>query len=43
MLPMRRDKFKTKMAISSNYVVHFLHLLATAYILTSDIQFFSCF
>ena len=30
MLSMRRDKFKTKMAISSNYVVHFLHLLATA-------------
>ena len=30
MLSMRHDKIKTKMAISSNYVVHFLHLLATA-------------
>ena len=30
MLSMRRDKFKTKMAISSNYVVRFLHLLTTA-------------
>ena len=36
MLSMRRDKFKTKMAISSKYVVHFLHLLATAQILISD-------
>jgi len=26
----RREKFKTKMAISTNYVVHFLHWLTTA-------------
>jgi len=30
LLSVRRDEFKTKMAISSNYVMHFLHLLATA-------------
>jgi len=30
MLSRRREKFKTNMAISSNYVVHLLHWLTTA-------------